>query len=140
MFANLKFSADILHSRLITHQPTNLCDLIETYNTTLSSLIDKHAPLKTKFIRAKPIYKWFAPALSTLKLARRHLEKIWLNSRSPDHLKLLRATNKYHFSIIVAQKIYNASLICASTSSPRKLWNSIKIGRASCRERVCMLV
>ena len=121
-----KFSADILHSRLITDQPTKLCDLIETYNTTLSSLIDKHAPLKTKFIRAKPINKWFTPALSTLKSARRHLEKIWLNSRSPDHLKLLRtATNKYHSAIIVAKKIYNASLISASTSNPRKLWNSI---------------
>ena len=74
----LKFSADILHSWLITDQPTNLGDLIETYNTTLSSLVDKHASLKTKFIRAKPINKCFTPALSTLKLARRHLEKIWL--------------------------------------------------------------
>jgi hypothetical protein len=122
----LKFSTDILHSRLITHQPTNLCDLIESYNSTISSLIDKHAPLKTKFIRAKPINKWFTPALSSLKLARRHLEKIWLNSRSPDHLKLFRATtNKYHSAIIAAKKIYNASLISASTSNPRKLWNSI---------------
>ena len=34
----LKFSADILHSRLITHQPTNLCNLSETYNTILFPL------------------------------------------------------------------------------------------------------
>jgi len=82
--------------------------LIETYHTTHSSLIDKHAPLKAKFIRAKPINKWFSIALSTLKSAWRHLEQIWLNSRSPDHLNLFRAaTNKYHSAIIVASKIYN---------------------------------
>jgi hypothetical protein len=64
--------------------------------------------------------------LSALKSARRHLEKTWLNSRSPDHLKLLRtATNKYHSAIITAKKTYNASLISASISNPRKLWNSI---------------
>ena len=75
---------------------------------------------------AKPINKWFTPALSTLKSARRHLEKIWLNFRSPDHLKLLRvATNNYHSAIIVAKKICNASLVSASNSNPRKLWNSI---------------
>jgi exonuclease III len=122
----VKFCNDISRSRLITHPPANLSDLVEAYNTTLSSLINKHAPLKTKTIRAKPINKWFTPALSALKSARRHLEKIWLNSQSPDHLKLLRtATNKYHSAIIAAKKIYNASIISASTSDPRKLWNSI---------------
>jgi Reverse transcriptase (RNA-dependent DNA polymerase) len=121
-----KFCRDILQSRLITHQPTNLSDLVEAYYNTLSSIINKHAPLKTKTIRAKPINKWFTPALSALKSARRHLEKIWLNSQSPDHLKLLRtATNKYHSAIIAAKKSYNASLISASISNPRKLWNSI---------------
>jgi len=98
-----KFTRDILHSRLVTHPPRNLSDLVEAYNTTLSSLIDKHAPLKTKTIRAKPINKWYTPDLSTLKSARRHLEKLWLHTRSPNHLNLLRtATNKYHSSIIAA--------------------------------------
>ena len=121
-----KFTRDILHSRLITHPPPNLSDLVEAYNTTLSSLIDSHAPLKTKTIRVKPINKWFTPALSTVKSARRQLEKLWLRTRSPDNLKLLRtATNKYHSAIIAAKKLFNASLIASSTSPPRKLWNSI---------------
>jgi len=64
--------------------------------------------------------------LLTLKSARQHLDQIWLNSRSPDHLNLLLATtNKYHYAIIVPKKIYNASLISASTSNPCKLLNSI---------------
>ena len=121
-----KFTRDILYSPLVTHPPSNLSDLVVAYNTTLTSLIDKHAPLKTKTIRAKPVNKWFTPALSALKSARRHLEKTWLNTRSPHNLKLFRtATNKYHAAIIIAKKIYNASLISSSASNPRKLWNSI---------------
>ena len=121
-----KFTRDILHPRLITHPPSNLSDLVDAYNTTLSTLLDAHAPLKTKTIRAKPVNKWFTPALSTLKSARRHIERLWLRTRSPDQLKLLRtATNKYHSAIIDAKKRFNASLVSSSSANPRKIWNAI---------------
>jgi len=48
-----KYNRDIVNSRLITHPHTNFYDLVYSYNTTLSSLLDKHAPLKTKTISAK---------------------------------------------------------------------------------------
>jgi exonuclease III len=121
-----KLTRDILNSRLITHPPTNLSDLVDSYNTTLSSLLDKHAPLKTKTIHAKPRNPWFTPALSKLKSARRHLEKIWLRTRSSHDIKTLRtATNSYHSAIIHAKKVFNSSLISSSSAHPRKLWNSI---------------
>ena len=121
-----KFTRDILSSRLITHPPTDLSDLVESYNTTLSALLDKHAPLKTKSIRAKPQNLWFTPALSKLKSARRHLERIWFTTRSSQDLKLFRtATNSYHSAIIRAKKVFNSSLISSSSSDPRKLWKSI---------------
>jgi len=121
-----KFTRDILHSRLITHPPSNLSDLVDAYNTTLSTLLDAHAPLKTKTIRAKPVNKWFTPALSTLKSARRHIERLWLRTRSPHQLKLLRtATNKYHSAIIDAKKRFNASLVSSSSANPSKIWNAI---------------
>jgi len=72
-----KFTRDILHSRLITHPPPNLPD---PTIPLLTSLIDTHAPLKIKTIRAKPINKWYTPALSALKTARRHLENLWLRT------------------------------------------------------------
>ena len=100
-----KLNRDIWNSKLITHPPTNLSRLVDSYNSTLSSLLDKHAPLKTKTIRAKPPNPWFTPALSKLKSARRHLEKIWLRIRSSRDLKLFRsATNTYHSAIIQAKK------------------------------------
>ena len=47
-----KFMRDISTSRLVTHPPTNLSDRVDYYNTTLPSLLDKHASLKTKTIRS----------------------------------------------------------------------------------------
>jgi len=53
-------------------------------------------------------------------------KNLWLRTRSPHNLKLLRtASNKFHSAIIAAKKRFNASLLASSSSNPRKLWNSI---------------
>jgi len=86
-------------SNMISIPPTNLHDLIDTFNITLSALLDKHAHFKTKTIRAKTPNPWFTLALSKLKSARRHLEKVWqrTRTRSLQDLQPLRtASNAYH--------------------------------------------
>ena len=45
------FISDLQSSRLITHFPTSLGFLLISYNTTLSSLLDKHDQIITKFSR-----------------------------------------------------------------------------------------
>jgi hypothetical protein len=69
------FIRDIFSSTLITHPPSNLSDLVECYNSTLSSLPNKHDPVITKNLRLKPSNPWFFPVLSKLKLARRRLNE-----------------------------------------------------------------
>ena len=116
------FIRDIRTSRLITHPPTNLSDLVECYNLTLSNILNKHAPLKSKLLRPKPSNPWFTPALQKLKSNRRHLEKIWSRTHSTFDLKLLKsATNHYHTSIIKAKKLYNSTLLSSNLTNPKKL-------------------
>ena len=43
------FLSDVLSSPLITSPAETLDSLLSSYNTTLSSLLDKHAPVITKF-------------------------------------------------------------------------------------------
>jgi len=64
-----------------------------------------------------------AAAADLLRSSRRHLEKIWLRTRSSQDLKLFRTA--YHSAIIQAKKVFNSSLISFSSKNPRKLWNSI---------------
>jgi hypothetical protein len=121
-----KFTRDILSSRLLTHPPSDLASLVNLYNFTLSSILNKHAPLKTKTVRPKQSQPWFNSSLSKLKSARRHLEKIWLRTRSAHDWKLLRsATNHYHAAIISAKRHFNSTLIYSNLSQPRKLWHSV---------------
>jgi len=121
-----KFIRDILVSRLITHPPVELSELVDCYNLTLSTILNYHAPLKYKLVRPKPPNLWFTPAIQKLKSARRHLEQIWITKHTALDLQILKsATNHYHAAIIKAKKVYNSALISSSLANPKKLWNTI---------------
>ena len=120
------FIRDIFSSRLITHPPANLSDLVDCYNSTLVALLNKHAPLKCKSLCLKPPNKWFTSALNKIKLAKRHLERVWSRSHSAEDLKTLRSTtNLYHSAIIKAKRDYNSTLISSARTNPRQLWNTV---------------
>ena len=74
---NIKsFIQDIMSSNLITYPPTTLSDLVDCYNSTLATLLTKHAPLNSKILHPKPAIHWFTPALNKLKFTKRHLEQV----------------------------------------------------------------
>ena len=122
----LKFQLDIRSSKLLTKPPTGLSELVSCYNTTLSLLLDKHAPLKSKTVSQKPNNPWYTPALHSLKSACRRLHRIWASSHSAIDLTNLRsATNHYHASILKSKRSYYKSLISSSKSDSKKLWCTI---------------
>jgi len=121
-----KFMSDLSSEPLIINPPSTLSHLIGSYDSTLTRLLDKHAPLISKPIQSRPSNPWFTPYLHHLKTARRRLEKAWKHSANSFNLSRLRlVTNLYHRSIINAKKLYNASLIGANKSQPRKLWQAV---------------
>jgi len=62
------FISDLQSSRLITNPPTSLGSLLISYNTTLSSLLDKHAPVITKFSeRRTKSNSWFIATLHAFR-------------------------------------------------------------------------
>jgi len=93
-FSISKFKHDRVNSRLITHPPTHIYDLVDAYNTTLSFLLDKYARSKLK-----P----FIPKLRThgLLLA-------WLNlnlldvilRKSGSELVLFMTSNRYELLLM----------------------------------------
>ena len=120
------FSRDITLSRLITHPPSTLDQLVHCYNSTLTGILHKHAPLKTKTVKSKSSQPWFTSSLSKLKSVRRKLERSWSSTHSASDFKLLRsATNHYHAAIIRAKKAFNSSLISSNISQPKNLWRSV---------------
>lgn len=61
------FVADIRSSTLFTVPKTNACDMIAQYNAELSSLLDKHAPVKRQTATLRPNAPWYDEALRDVK-------------------------------------------------------------------------
>jgi hypothetical protein len=56
-------------------------ELVATYNTELSLVIEKHAPLRTKIITIRPTCPWYTEELHEAKHLRRKLERKWRVTR-----------------------------------------------------------
>jgi hypothetical protein len=102
-----KFKQDILSSSRTTHPATKLSDLVDCYQSTLSTLPDKYAHRKSKLTCLKPLNPWFTPALNKLKRACWCLHvRVWCKIHSGEDLKPLHsATNQYHAAIVKDKEI-----------------------------------
>ena len=121
-----RFSSDVVSSSLVIDPPSSLPELINCYNNTLSSILDKHAPLITKRVKVRKSNPWYTPALAALKKQCRKLEHLWLRTRSvADRIVLREITKTYHQTIVAAKQTYQAALVASSRSNPRRLWNTI---------------
>ena len=66
------FHSDILNSDLIKKPEKNLSALCQQYDSILSSILDKHAPVSTKTLPRKPPTPWMTPEIMKADLA--HIE------------------------------------------------------------------
>ena len=69
------FVRDIFSSTPIHHPPSSLSELVDCYNTTLTDILNKHAPLKIKRIHSKSPNPWFTSKLHALKTSCHCLQK-----------------------------------------------------------------
>ena len=104
-----QFCADLSLSPLIVSPPDNINDLVELYHSTLSSLLDKHAPIITKPIRH--VNPWYTPELKKLKAACRKAERKWRHSHSSVWKTVSNMENRtYRAAVAQPKKQYYSSL------------------------------
>ena len=77
------FKNDISSSELCVNSFTDIDELSRCYDTTLSSILDKHAPMTTKRMVVKPVVPWFTDDLKKLKAERRNVKKKCFNLDAP---------------------------------------------------------
>ncbi len=69
--------AELNDSDLVQSLPEDLESLTAAFNDTLSKLIDKHAPVKTKsMVNERPMQLWFNDQIKPANIHRRKLERI----------------------------------------------------------------
>ena len=79
----VSFMTDIITSDLVTHPKEHVSDLYKQYHQILKTLLDKHAPIKSKSVSQKLPAPWMTPEIIQSKWRRRYLECVWRKSRSP---------------------------------------------------------
>jgi len=119
------FRADLQSSDLITNPPQLLDSLLPSYNSTLSSFLDKHAPIITKLSRRKSKSNpWFTATLLAFRSSVRHTENILKRTHSAcDWSSFKSLRNRYHSLIVTAKKQYYSKLVTSSSDNPRHLAN-----------------
>ena len=85
--------------------------LLSHFNSTSSSLLDKHAPEKTIHITTRYINLWFTPNFLHERQKRRQLECAWCKSHSNnDRLLYCNQCRLYNSLLKKAQSNYFSSL------------------------------
>ena len=123
----LSFLTDLESSQLISDPPKSLGPLLSAYSTTLSSLLDKHAPIVNKLSRRQsPSNPWFSAPLRAFRSTLRHAENIWKRSHSAaDWSSFESLRNQYEKLILSSKKEYFSSLVSSASDNPKRLWQTV---------------
>ena len=120
------FKSDILSSPLYTNPASNSSDLSEQLSSTLNSILDIHAPLKSKIVVLRPHTPWINPEILAAKRERSRLERSWHRWKSPFDRKKFRAQCNFVRSLISkAKSNFLTNLVTESSSNPRTLWKTL---------------
>ena len=123
------FAADLHMSALVVSPPEDVDAAFACYDTTLRSLLDKHAPLELKRIRTRSSARWYDSECHDAKRATRKLERKYRQLRTAESLTAW----KRQFSI--QRQLYESKFTAFWTTTieridscrrnPRKLWRTV---------------
>ena len=120
------FMTDIITSDLVTHPKEHVSDLYKQYRQILKTLLDKHAPAKSKSVSQKPPAPWMTPEIIQSKRRRRYLERVWRKSRSSlDRSRYTRQCHLCNQQMSKAKSYYYENMVANNSATPKQLWKCI---------------
>ena len=69
----------------------NVDSIVDNYNTVFTSLLDKHAPLKTDYVVPRDVQPWMTEEIMSARREKRKRERVWRKSRLEVHLLMFIA-------------------------------------------------
>ena len=96
--------------------------LVHSYNDTLASILDRHAPLITKSVTKRPIVAWFNDKVKAAKLERRRAERKYKRTKLECDILVYKAKkNQATFEMKKARKESYTNFIQDNSHDPQKL-------------------
>ena len=101
--------------------------LVRDYNASLSSIMDHHAPLKTKTVRARPQVPWYNADIAEAKRRRRKAERRWRKTRLPEDLETFkRLKNHVTYISTKARRNFSADFLGENGSDQGRLFRATR--------------
>ena len=106
------FTDDLRASELLLDPLTLLTDLVRSYNTTLSSLLDEHAPTCTRAIVSRHNVPWFNEEIRSAKRQWRRAERKWkLSNLDADFQAFKTTQNKATYIMSNARREFYTEFV-----------------------------
>ncbi|XP_031573732.1 uncharacterized protein LOC116307604 [Actinia tenebrosa] len=101
--------------------------LVRENNSTLKHLTNRHAPLKTKTLRARHSVPWYNAEIDAAKRRRRKAERVGRKSKSLVDFRLFKALrNHVTYLMNEARKTYYTDFISDNSDNQGKLFTAVK--------------
>jgi len=121
-----QFTHDLSTSSLIQSPASDLKELCNQYDSVLKSLLDKHAPVRTKSVTQRPKAPWYNDVIKLNKSKRRSHERRWRRSKlTIDRQLFVEQCNYVKKLIFEAKMNFYSKLITDAGSDCRTLFLSI---------------
>ena len=118
-----EFIKDLEHSILIQNPPSALDDLVECYNSSLTLVLDKHAPIREKEVILRPNAPWYTESILQAKHEKRRAERKWQKTRLEVDKQILKNKQKEaNDACDKAKKDYYNSKIEETTENSKELF------------------
>ena len=117
---------DIRSSSLYNCPSLDLSELCDQYDSVLSSILDKHAPLRKRVITTRPRAPWYSEEIKEQKVICRRLERRWRRSRlTSDYQSYTDQRTVVKNTIFKSKMDYYSSLIYLAESDRKTLFRTI---------------
>lgn len=119
------FLTDLNHIDFVSTPASTVSELYDQYHSGLFKLINKYAPLKTKFLK-KRVPSWITEEYRGAKRIRRQYERIWRKQKTPyNRSRLRKQSNLCNYILNKAKQKFYSELISANAGDSRKLWKGL---------------
>ena len=123
------FQNDLKVSDLLDNTCTSdsLDKWVTLYENTMSSILDKHAPLVTKYVSLRPKMPWYNEEIRQVKRKRRKAEKKWMKSGDINDHDIYKSIRNTTLSLMnhARQEYYN-DCISENSFDQKKLFQITK--------------
>jgi len=97
-----KFRSDIIESGLPGFHHDDVDKLVDMYNSTLSEILEKHAPIKKRMVTIHPDAPWIDDEIKQKKREKRKAERNWRRTGLTVH-KEIYIDERKHLNILISR-------------------------------------